>query len=106
MARAGTVTVSVAGTTFSLRRATLLGASLIKARALMVHADPDTQRQDLIRLLALINDVRTLAAELDRSERQWLPRAADRLAFTAPSGVAVDVVRRAQLAYQLLVRGR
>lgn len=104
LSRAETVTVSVSGRTFELRRPTLLGAILIKARALMVHADPEAQRADLIRLLALVDDPRALATGLGRNERRWLRQAEGRLAFTAPSGVAGDAVRRAQLAHRLLTQ--
>jgi hypothetical protein len=44
--RSETVTVIVDGRSFELRRPTLLGAALIKARSLMVHSDPE-QRLNL-----------------------------------------------------------
>lgn len=102
--RAETVTVGVAGIAFELRRPTLLGAILIKARSLMVHADPDTQREDLIRLLALVEDPRALATELGGSERRWLCNAETRLKLNAPSTVSAADVRRAALAYRLLIQ--
>jgi hypothetical protein len=44
--RSEVVTVSVEGKAFELRRPTLLGAILIKARSIMRHADPESQRED------------------------------------------------------------
>jgi hypothetical protein len=67
--RSEIVTVSVEGKQFELRRPTLLGAILIKARSIMRHADPDAQREDLLRLPALVGDPRTMAADLERTER-------------------------------------
>lgn len=104
LSRSETVTVAVRGRAFELRRPTLLGAVLIKARSLMVHSDPDTQREDLLRLLALIDDPRETAAELRKTERTWLRNAEQRLNLDGPSGLDAETVRRAALAYQLLIR--
>lgn len=85
--RSETVTVIVEGRSFELRRPTLLGAVLIKARSLMVHSDPETQRENLLRLLALIEyprerrdcswtgvaTLRTQKARV-RTPPLWLPR--------------------------------
>lgn len=79
--------VTAAGETFELRRPTLLGAILIKARSLMVHRDPESQREDLLRLLALVPDPRAIAPNLRKSERGWLRAAEERLAFGAPANV-------------------
>jgi hypothetical protein len=78
LSRSETVTVTVAGQSFELRRPTLLGAVLIKARSLMVHGDPETQREDLLRLLALIEDPRETGAALRKTERTWLRAAEQR----------------------------
>jgi hypothetical protein len=65
-----------------LRRPTLLGAILIKACWLMVHRDPDAQREDLLLLqLSLADDPRAMAAELRKSERGWLRKAEPRVKF-------------------------
>jgi hypothetical protein len=73
------VTVSVDGREFELRRPTLLGANLIKDRSVMRHAAPEAQREDPLRLLALVEDPRAMAAHLRKSERKWLRQAeADR----------------------------
>jgi len=55
-------------------RPTLLGAILIKARAVEVDDVPDAQLSDLAFLLSLVEDPRALAGELRGKERTWLRR--------------------------------
>jgi hypothetical protein len=98
------VTVRLSGNSFTLRRPTLLGAILIKARSLMVHHDPESQREDLLMLLSLVQDPRAMAQELKASERTWLRAVRERLAFDRPANVGSDRIRRARLALGLLVR--
>jgi hypothetical protein len=100
--RSQIVTVTVRRRSFELRRPTLLGAILIKARSLMVHSDPATQREDLLRLLALIDDPRAMSGELRKTERAWLKAAEGRLRLSDPSTLATEDLRRATLAYRLL----
>ncbi len=95
--------VTVDGKSFGLRRPTLLGAILIKARSLMRHGDPDSQREDLLRRLSLVEDPRTTAADLRKSERKWLRDVEGRLAFDEPSALDRQIVRRASQAYRLLL---
>jgi hypothetical protein len=102
--RSEAVTVRVGEHAFELRRPTLLGAILIKARSVTVHTDPASQREDMLRLLSLVDDPRALAAGLRASERKWLRQAESRLDFLAPSLLEADVQRRAELAHRLLVR--
>lgn len=102
--RSEEVRISVEGRTFSLRRPTLLGAILIKARSLMVHASPDAQREDLLRLLALVEDPRAMATDLRGTERKWLRAAEQRLDLGGPSRLEGDQMRLARLAFRLLVR--
>jgi hypothetical protein len=106
LSRSETVTVRIAGRSFKLRRPTLLGAILIKARSLTVHSDPETQREDLLRLLALIDDPRQTATELRKTERAWLRATEQHLNLNGPSTLDPETVRRASLAYQLLIRSR
>ena len=70
----------------------------------MVHADPDSQREDVLRLLALIEDPRAMAAELRKSERRWLRDAGKRLDFASPSLLDRETQTRAELAFRLLLR--
>jgi len=104
LARSETVTVTANGRSFELRRPTLLGAVLIKARSLMVHRDWETQREDLLALLAIIEDPRQMATELRQSERRWLRIAEQRLDPGGPSLLDADTRRRADLADRLLIR--
>jgi hypothetical protein len=102
--RAENVLVSIGGLSFRLRRPTLLGAILMKARSLMVHGDPASQREDLLRVLSLVDEPRELAGEVRASELRWLRRAEARLDFASVSLLAADAQRRAELAYRLLLR--
>jgi hypothetical protein len=103
LARSERVQVSIDGKTFELRRPTLLGAILIKARSLAVHRDPASQREDLLRLLSLVSDPRVIAPELRKTERKWLRGAETRLAFSEPANLDRATVLRAQQAYRLLL---
>jgi len=91
------------GDLVELRRPTLLGAVLIKARSLMVHSNPDTQREDLLQLLALVDDPRAMALDMRKSERMWLQDAEDRLDLSSLSNLDAESMRRATLAYRLLL---
>jgi hypothetical protein len=102
--RSERVRISVDGKEFTLRRPTLLGAILIKARSIMSHANPEAQREDLLSLLALVRDPRATSAPLKTSERKWLREAEDRLDFGAPTGLEESTVRTARLTYRILTR--
>ena len=52
----------------------LLGAILIKARAISVDDEPKAQRGDLAFLLSLVGDPDPMAAEITSTERGWLRR--------------------------------
>jgi hypothetical protein len=104
LTRSETVTLRIGDDSIELRRPTLLGAVLIKARAIVVHADPDAQRDDLLRLLSLVEDPSATAAELKRAERRWLRRVEERLQLDKPSTLSALEMRRARQAFRLLVR--
>jgi hypothetical protein len=104
LSRSETVNVTVEGRVFALSRPTLLGAILIKARSLMVHSDPESQREDLLRLLSIIEDPGQAANELRKTERGWLRVAERRLDFQSPSLLESDSQSRAELAFRLLIR--
>jgi hypothetical protein len=99
------VAVHLVGRRFVLCRPELLGAILVKARSLMVHSDPEAQREDLLLLLSLVEDPRSMARELRKSERAWLRRAETRLALDRPATIAAEAAQRARLAFRLLTRG-
>jgi hypothetical protein len=106
LARAETVTVRIGDRVFDLRRPTLLGAVLIKARSLLVHHDPEAQREDLLRLLSLVEDPRATAAEITRPERRWLRGAEPQLRFDDPSNLPAVAKRRARQTFRLLIADR
>ena len=60
-----------------LPRPDLLGAILVKARAVGVDDVPNNQRADLALLLSFVDDVDVLAQELAGRERTWLKRRAE-----------------------------
>jgi hypothetical protein len=106
LARTEVVDVEIDGVACRLRRPTLLGAILMKARSLRVHADPDAQRADLVLLLSLVSDPRAAAGELRGRERNWLRAAADALGLDDPDRISAFPaarVRRARAAFRLMV---
>ncbi len=93
-----------------MRRPSLLGAILIKARVVAKHRRDkfESDRQDLLVLLSLVDDPRGLATigELTEKEKKWLADVADELNFTDPS--LTDLfdrghLVRAEQAFDLLV---
>lgn len=102
LARTEVVAVEIDGVTRRLRRPTLLGAILIKARSLLIHDDPDAQRADLILLLSLLDDPRATAQQLKGRERQWLVAVGGALALDDPDLAGSVRPRRARAAFQLL----
>lgn len=55
----------------------LLGALLLKARAIVVDDVPDNQRIDLAVLLSLVGDVDLIRKDLRTTEKSWLRRRAE-----------------------------
>lgn len=66
------VEVEVSGRQGKIPCPNLVGAILIKARAVDVDDRPDDQRRDLALLLSLVDDPRPLREELSAEERSWL----------------------------------
>lgn len=88
----------------TVRTPTLLGAILLKARAIRSsHRDQD--RDDLVLLLACIEDPMALREDLKRTERGWLRSVDETLTLDGPdlpSRFATDQLDRARAAYRLL----
>lgn len=91
-------------------RPSLLGAILIKARAVATERKEklESDRQDLILLLSLVEDPRSLAATegLKGTERKWLRSLETKLDF-ADGGLldafSPEQLTRARLAFALLI---
>lgn len=106
LARTETVEVEIDGVIAQVRRPTLLGALLIKARSIRVHTDPAAQRADLVLLLSLIEDPSATAEQLKGRERSWLRKCDAQLGLDDPVLTAQFPrarVQRARLAYRLLI---
>jgi len=105
LTRTESVLIVIDGERVRLRRPTLLGAILLKARSLAVHSRPEDQRQDLIVLLGLMADPRSAAATLKNSERGWLRDIAAALNLgDRELDATIDAARlgTARAAYRLL----
>ncbi|HEU5252382.1 MAG TPA: hypothetical protein VFU16_03525 [Solirubrobacterales bacterium] len=95
------------GEPVAIRRPNLLGAILLKARVVKKQRDKfESDRQDLIRLLSLVEDPRALAEELRGSERKWLRGVEELLAWR--DGGLTDLftsedLAAAEGAYRLLI---
>jgi hypothetical protein len=108
--RTETVLVSLDGSSpVELRRPNLLGAILIKARAVAKkrHEKFESDRQDLTLLLSFVDDPRALAKDggLKKTEKKWLRDIERKLDLADPalgSLFAPDVSARAVQAYKLL----
>jgi len=110
--RTEVVLVRLAGSPpVAVRRPSLLGAILIKARVVAKRRKDKFQsdRQDLIRLLGYPDDPRALARDeqLKSSERKWLRNVEGALDFDDPALAATfrsDTLERARQAFRLLSR--
>jgi len=71
-------------------RPSLLGAILVKARAIEVDDLPDAQREDLAFLLSLVDDPFAMAEELSANERKWLQKQAALLDPEARAWRSID----------------
>lgn len=108
--RAEVVMVSLNGRrAVAVRRPSLLGAILIKARAVAAERKEkfDSDRQDLVLLLSLVEDPRAIAADggLKKSERRWLRDIEGKLNIAGPGFAMLfsrDTLTRAGLAFRLL----
>jgi hypothetical protein len=100
------VAVEVAGRRGRLPRPNLLGAILLKARAVDVDDAKESQRQDLAQLLALVDDPDELAMELRAREHLWLRRRAEMNDMAADCwiGVAPTDIQRGLAALRILAK--
>lgn len=108
--RTEVILVSLSGAPpVAVRRPSLLGAILIKARAVAKQRQEKfaSDREDLVRLLSYVEDPRRLADDerLKASEKRWLRDVAGLLGFEEAGATALfpaAVLERAQQAFRLL----
>lgn len=104
--RSEVVEIVLDGAASRVRRPTLLGALLLKARALPVHSRPEDQREDIITLLAIVEDPAAMRPSLTQTERRWLQSIETTLALddpALPARFSLARLRAARAAYQILV---
>lgn len=90
LARSELVEIQVRGRRGHVRRPNLLGAILIKARAVDVDDAPDAQRLDFAILLARVENPRALRTMLSPSERRWFHARAELLDPSHPAWRSID----------------
>jgi hypothetical protein len=76
LARTERVLIETRGETGEIPRPNLLGAILVKIRAIEIDDVPRAQQADVALLLSLVDDPDALASDLQRTEQNWLRRHA------------------------------
>ena len=104
LTRTRLVELQLGNRTGQVPRPDLLGAILVKARAVDVDDVPDSQREDLAFLLTLVADPRELAAELRGKERSWLRRRKELLDRTGKPWrrLAEEDADNGHIAFQII----
>lgn len=102
LARSRRVPVQLDGRIVDVPCPSVLGAILIKARAVDVAADPDKHRRDLALLLAALDDPRSLRGELRPTERGWLRRRSELLDSRHPAWRTSPGANDARIALEIL----
>lgn len=82
---------------------TLLGAILVKARAVDVAEDPDKHRRDLALLLAAVEDPRSMRDEMRKTERGWLRGRSELLDSRFPAWRTTPSAEQARIALEILL---
>ncbi|MFQ5743956.1 MAG: hypothetical protein ACE5HV_10255 [Acidobacteriota bacterium] len=95
--------IGVGGNTGKVRRPNLLGAILLKARAVEVDDVPDDQREELCFLTSLIRDPIEMASELSSPEKRWLRRRQELLDPTHPAWRRIRAPEDGRLAMRILI---
>ncbi len=84
----------------------VLGAILIKSRAIDVAEDPDKHRRDLALLLSAIDDPRSLRDELRSTEQGWLRRRTELLDPRHAAWRSIPGAEEARIALEILIDRR
>lgn len=103
LARSRYVQVRIEGRDVAIPCPSVLGAILIKSRAVDVADDPDKHRRDLALLLAAVSDPRSLRDELRPTERGWLRRRSELLDPRHPAWRTSPGAEDARIALEILV---
>ncbi len=101
--RSESVELRVGERTGTVRRPNLLGAILLKARAVDVDDVPGGQREELCFLLSLAEDPVTMAQELRGRERGWLRRREELLDADHPAWLRLRQAEDARIALRILM---
>jgi predicted nucleotidyltransferase len=101
--RSRQVTVLREGREVELPCPSLLGAILIKARAVDVAHEPDKHRRDFALLLAAVDDPRSLHGGLANAERGWLRRRRELLDPGHPAWRTTPNAEDARIALEILI---
>lgn len=102
LARSRQVRVLLEGREVEIPCPSVLGALLIKARAVDVADDPDKHRRDLALLLAAVDDPRSLREEMRKTERGWLRRRRELLNPRHPAWRTTRSAEEARIALEIL----
>lgn len=99
------VVVGVGERRGSLPRPDLLGAILVKARAVRIDDVPEAQLRDLAFLLTLVSDPFEMREQLQPGEHRWLLRCEALLDPRHPAWRALASADNGRLAFSVLVSG-
>jgi hypothetical protein len=102
LARSRQVEIELEGARHTLPCPSLIGAILLKARAVDVGEDADKHRSDLALLLSAVKDPRTLGMELRATEKRWLRRRREMLTISHPCWRGVEGAEDARIALEIL----
>jgi len=86
----------------ALPRPDLLGAILVKARAVEVDDLPDAQRRDVAFLLSLVPDPWAMREDLRGQERKWLARRKELGDPGHPAWSGIQAAADGQIALEVL----
>jgi hypothetical protein len=86
----------------TVSRPNLLGALLVKVRAIAVDDSPDAQRQDVAFLLSLVADPEPLIEDLTARERTWLRRHRYFADPGSPCWAGIEAAEEGVLVYRRL----
>jgi len=100
--RTEVIEVSIGALHGAVPRPSLLGAVVLKARAVDVDDVPDNQREDLVFLLSLLANPRSLVKQITRGDRRALRARSELLDSRHPAWLAIDDRETGQRALRVL----